>query len=195
MRKNLVLASSSKYRKTLLEKVFKDVHSIAPAIDERATRKSTPHELAIELGTQKAKSVASMLKGNNLIIGSDQVAILDGHQLHKPGNAENNIKQLASCSGKRVRFFTSVCLHDPEENTLRCDVDETIVTFKQLSEQDIQQYVSREPSYDCAGGFKVEGLGISLFESIETSDPNALVGLPLIKLCKLLGEYGISPLD
>ena len=195
MRKKLVLASSSKYRKILLEKLFQDVQSIAPSIDERAIQLDDPRELAIKLGASKARAVATKLKENGLIIGSDQVAILDGRQLHKPGDAKSNRKQLSSCSGKKVYFYTSICLLDKEQNQLACDCDETIVTFKHLSEHDIEQYVSREPAYDCAGGFRVEGLGISLFESIKTNDPNALVGLPLIKLCKLLAKFGISPLD
>lgn len=195
MQKKLVLASSSKYRKILLQKLFQDVESISPSIDERAISLDKPRDLAMELGARKARAVADMLQTDGLVIGSDQVAILDGQQLHKPGSTENNRKQLAHCSGKNVHFYTSVCLLDKEQDKLVCDCDETIVTFKQLSERDIDQYVSREPADDCAGGFKVEGLGISLFESINTNDPNALIGLPLIKLCSLLAEFGISPLD
>lgn len=179
----------------LLEKLFQEVKCISPAIDERAVSLCEPRQLAIELGKLKAKAVADQLDDNCIIIGSDQVAILEDQQLHKPGDAENNKEQLARCSGKKVRFYTSICLLDKERGTLLCDCDETIVSFRNLSAHDIDTYVDREPAYDCAGGFKVEGLGITLFKSITTEDPNALVGLPLIKLCKLLADSGISPLD
>ena len=164
-------------------------------IDERAIDAPTPRELALKLGELKAKAIAGKHPTKSIIIASDQIAILEGQQLHKPGNRENNRKQLEACSGKQVHFFTSVCLLEPESGKTLLECDETIVTFKDLSNSEIENYVEREPANDCAGGFKVEGLGIALFESIETEDPNALIGLPLIKLCRLLSEFGINPLN
>lgn len=195
MKKKLILASSSKYRKVLLEKLFRTLKCDAPMIDERAIVAPTPRELAIKLGELKAKAIADKHTLNSIIIASDQVAMLDGKQLHKPGDRDSNRKQLEECSGKQVHFFTSVCLLEPESGKVLFDCDATVVTFKHLSNREIENYVEREPAYDCAGGFKVEGLGIALFESIETEDPNALMGLPLIKLCRLLEEFGISPLN
>lgn len=195
MQRKLVLASSSKYRKALIEKLFQNIESLSPMIDERAVQAPNPRELAIKLGSLKARAVGDQCTGDQLVIASDQVAVLDGHLLHKPGDAENNRKQLNTCSGKQVHFFTSICLFDSKQGELISDCDETVVSFKRLSERDIAKYVAREPAYDCAGGFKVEGLGITLFDSIKTEDPNALIGLPLIKLCNLLSRFGISPLD
>ena len=195
MQKKLILASSSKYRKALLQKLFRTLTCDAPMIDERAVVATPPRALAIKLGELKARAIAEKHSANSIIIASDQVAMLSDKQLHKPGNRDNNCKQLEECSGKQVHFFTSVYLLEPESGKTLFDCDETIVTFKNLSNREIESYVEQEPAYDCAGGFKVEGLGIALFESIETEDPNALIGLPLIKLCRLLKEFGVNPLD
>lgn len=195
MNKKLILASSSKYRKAMLNRLFNDVECIAPTIDERATSAESPQALSRELGLLKANNVAQTLTENDtpsLIIGSDQVAVLGEQILHKPGNAEKNIEQLKACSGKTVNFYTSVCVLNSETLQSDCEVDTTIVQFRTLSQNEIEEYVAREPAQDCAGGFKVEGLGISLFESVESSDPNALVGLPLIELNRLLRSHGVN---
>jgi len=195
MQMPLILASSSKYRKNLLAKLFQNVQSIAPNIDERSFSSKSPAELAQILGTEKAFFVSKQHPSPALIIGSDQVAVLSNQVLHKPGSPEANIQQLEQCSGKRVHFYTSVCVINSETGKTLTDVDETVVEFRHLTTEQITEYLIREPAHDCAGGFKVEGLGISLFHSIKTEDPNALVGLPLIKLISILQEFGISPLN
>ncbi len=179
----------------MLNRLFNDVECIAPTIDERATSAESPQALSRELGLLKANNVAQTLTENDtpsLIIGSDQVAVLGEQILHKPGNAEKNIEQLKACSGNKVNFYTSVCVLNSETLQSDCEVDTTIVQFRTLSQNEIEEYVAREPAQDCAGGFKVEGLGISLFESVESSDPNALVGLPLIELNRLLRSHGVN---
>jgi len=188
---NIVLASSSKYRKSLLAKIFNDIQTHAPKVDERAVSIQEPIKLAQHLAYLKAHDVAQHITEHSIIIGSDQVASCEGELLHQPGNHENNIQQLMYCSGKQVSFHTAICLIDTKTQTTLEDIDTTTVKFKELSKQQVTNYVSREPAFDCAGGFKVEGLGISLFEKIDSTDPNALIGLPMIKLCNLLEKLGV----
>lgn len=194
MKPRILLASSSKYRQSLLKKLFNEVECLAPEIDERSIIESDPETLATKLAELKAQAALEKIKGRNtqsvLIIGSDQVAYCDEVFLHKPGSKENNCAQLAFCSGKTVTFYTAVSVLDSETQALKTRCDHTRVHFKTLSKDQIHSYVQREPAYDCAGGFKAEGLGITLFKEIESSDPNALIGLPLIQLCELLEEFG-----
>jgi MAF protein len=128
---------------------------------------------------------------NHLIIGSDQSAALDGRRVGKPGGRERTIEQLCAASGKTVDFYTAVCVLDTVSGASQRDLDITRVTFRVLDAAQIARYVEREQPYDCAGGFKSEGLGVALFERIETEDPNALVGLPLIRLIRLLEAFGV----
>jgi len=180
----LVLASSSPYRKALLDKLQLKFICANPDINETAINNEKPKELALRLAKEKAKALAESYP-NHLIIASDQVALLGNVQLHKPHNHANTIKQLQQSSGKSVTFYTSICI-------LNSDIDLCTVYFKSLNEQQIIRYVNSEQPYDCAGGFKSEGLGIALFDRIEGDDPNALIGLPLIKLIALLQKYNIA---
>lgn len=129
-----------------------------------------------------------------LVIGSDQVAWLDGEQLHKPGNRQNNIRQLQLCSGKCVTFYTAVALFNASSQTIQCQVVPYKTQFRQLTDEQIHNYVEREKAYDCAGGFKMEGLGIALFEHIRGDDPNSLTGLPMIALVSMLKNEGVDVL-
>ena len=191
---NLVLASSSPYRKALLEKLHLNFICAHPDIDEKAKKNEFPSQLALRLAHEKAMTLATNYS-KHLIIASDQVAILDQTQLNKPGNKINAIKQLQLASGKSVKFYTSVCVLNTATNELKSDIDISIVHFKNLSEQQIRNYINIEQPYNCAGSFKSEGLGIALFMRIEGDDPNALIGLPLIKLITLLESFKINILS
>jgi len=189
----LVLASSSVYRKALLEKLHLSFTCASPNIDETAQENETAQEQALRLAKKKAHALASTYP-KHLIIASDQVAILGNTQLYKPGNQERAIKQLQESSGKCVKFYTSICVLDTATMNYKNDIDICSVYFKKLSAEEIRNYVLLEQPYNCAGSFKSEGLGIALFKRIESEDPNALVGLPLIKLIELLKTFNINVL-
>lgn len=189
--RKVVLASGSRYRQGLLGKILPKFESQAPEIDESAQADEGPIQLAKRLAKSKAQALASSYP-DSLIIGSDQVAMLNGQQLHKPGDRNRCVEQLLASSGRCVEFHTSVCVYDAMTGVLHEGMDTTKVFFKTLSIQQIERYVDREQPYDCAGGFKSEGLGIALFDHMETRDPNALVGLPLLILCNLLEKSGVS---
>lgn len=186
-----VLASSSIYRKQLLEKLPISFITVSPEVDELAKNSELPEQLAHRLAVAKARAVQTQFT-QHLIIASDQVAILNGQQLTKPGDRNRTIKQLELCSGHRVAFYTSICLLNSTNGEYYCDIDKTTVHFKNLSKEQIIRYVDLDQPYDCAGGFKVEGLGIALFKGIEGQDPNALIGLPLIKLINLFEKFGVT---
>ena len=191
---SLVLASGSKYRKALLEKLNLRFICAQPNIDENTKGQELPTELAVRLAEEKARALATSYP-NHFIIGSDQVAMVDKTQLHKPGHKQAAIEQLRLCSGKQVKFYTSVCVLDTTNNQLRSALDICTVYFKNLTTQQINHYINIEQPYHCAGSFKSEGLGIALFERIAGDDPNALVGLPLIKLIQLLQAFDIEILS
>jgi septum formation protein len=187
---NIILASSSTYRKQLLAKVIAHFHCVSPNIDETQQKNETFTNLAKRLAVEKAKAIAEK-HPNSLIIGSDQVACLGSKQLHKPQTREKTIEQLMACQGKSAYFHTSLCLLNSKTNKIQTSVEHYETKFRNLSEQQISHYVDREPAFDCAGGFKMEGLGISLFEKISGDDPNILIGLPLIKLIQMLENEGV----
>jgi len=189
----LILASTSVYRRDLLSRISPRFRPIAPNVDEIALPHELPHALAVRLAQSKASALASNYL-EALIIGSDQVAVCEGKVLTKPGNVVNAMQQLQHCSGKTVNFYTAVCLIDTRFPLPRIyeALDITHVVFRQLLDQEISLYLKHEQPFDCAGSFKAEKLGIALFERIETNDPTALIGLPLIALCRLLREAGIS---
>lgn len=191
---NLVLASSSTYRKSLLEKLYLNFICAAPDINETAKPDENPRKLALRLAQEKAKTLACDYP-EHLIIAADQVAMLNHMQLEKPGNRHNAIQQLQLSSGSQVNFYTSICILNSATNETKSDIDTCTVHFKHLSDQQIQNYIDLEQPYDCAGSFKSEGLGIALFERIDGEDPNALIGLPLIKLIRLLNAFNIDVLD
>ena len=193
---SLVLASSSQYRKMLLANIGIQVDTHAPDIDETPFANESPTALSLRLAEQKAHKVAAELeKVNNdtIIIGSDQVALVQtdaGPQLlGKPGTSENAVNQLMACQGKQVSFYTALCLHQPIANKTITQVDETRVFFRHNSETAIRAYVDKEQPLDCAGSFKSEGLGVLLFDKIESRDPNSLIGLPIMLLNELLGAH------
>lgn len=188
---DLILASTSRYRKELLTRLGLEFRCERPETDESALPGEAPRELAMRLAVEKARAVAPRHPGA-LIIGSDQVASCAGERFGKPGNAERAIAQLTAMSGKEVVFDTAVALLDTRSDTVRALNVPTRVGFRTLSNDEIVRYVEREQPFDCAGSAKSEGLGISLLTHIRGDDPNALIGLPLIALCELLREAGLA---
>jgi MAF protein len=191
--KKLILASSSRYRAELLRKLGLPFETVSPDIDEARRPGESPEALVLRLAEEKARAVGSQT-ADPLIIGSDQVAVSEGEILGKPGTEERARAQLARLAGKPVLFYTGLCLLDAESAHAQTAVVLTAVTFRDLTPEEIRNYVERERPVDCAGSFKSEGLGIALFESIEGPDPNALIGLPLIELCRMLRAVGVSVL-
>ncbi|HMM57322.1 MAG: septum formation inhibitor Maf [Xanthomonadales bacterium PRO7] len=190
---DLVLASTSRYRRELLARLTPDFRCIGPQVDETAQTDESPAALAGRLAIAKAQAVAAKNPGA-IVIGSDQTADLDGCIIGKPGAVENAHAQLAACSGRSVAFHTAICVIDTRASPPRvlAAQDLTRVYFRELNADTIVRYVEGEQPLDCAGSFKCEGLGIALFDRIESKDPTALIGLPLITLCKQLREIGIS---
>lgn len=191
MHQQIVLASSSPYRRELLEKLGLSFVCDSPDIDETAQENETPERLVKRLAIEKAKAVATR-HSNALIIASDQAAILNNQILGKPGDHHVATQQLADASGNKVVFLTSLVLLNTSTQALQCEVVPYTVHFRTLDETEIDAYLSKEKPYNCAGSFKSEGLGITLFERLEGEDPNALIGLPLIKLHKMLANEGVS---
>jgi septum formation protein len=188
---SIVLASSSPYRRQLLSQLGLPFAWASPDIDETALPDETPAALVARLAQAKAQALATRYPAHWLI-GSDQAACLDNRILGKPGNLDNARRQLRACSGRRVEFLTGLCLLNSRDGTYETMVEPFAVTFRPLSDRQIEQYLTRERPFDCAGSFKVEGLGIALFERLEGDDPNALIGLPLIQLVTLLQRAGIE---
>ena len=187
----LILASSSRYRRALLGRLGLDFSCITPDVDEAELAGEMPAALAARLAALKACAI-EVRRG--LVIGSDQVPELDGKILRKPGKRDTALRQLAACQGRTVSFHTAICVIDAENGRRWAHVDETRVRFARLGLEQLERYVDIDEPYDCAGGFRVEGLGITLFTSVESSDPTALIGLPLISLTRILREAGIDPL-
>lgn len=190
---DLVLASTSRYRRELLARLTPGFRCVPPQTDETPLPGENPETLASRLAQAKARAVAKACPGT-IVIGSDQTADLDGRLLGKPGSVETACAQLAACSGHTVAFHTAICVIDARAlpPIILTAQDLTRVHFRKLDADTIARYVEREQPLDCAGSFKCEGLGIALFERIESNDPTALIGLPLIALCRLLREAGIE---
>lgn len=188
---NLVLASTSPYRRELLNRLGVPFSVTNPNTDESQLPDETPESLALRLSEAKARAVA-LSHPDSLIIGSDQVATVDGKIYGKPGSHERAVEQLRELSGKTVNFFTGLCLHNTRTGQTQVRGIPTLVTFRQLSDGEIENYLRREPAYNCAGSAKSEGLGIALLSSLQGEDPNALVGLPLIALCDMLRHEGVA---
>jgi len=189
----LVLASSSVYRGELLTRLGLPFATATPAIDESPAPGESAQALVRRLAEQKARAVTPE-ETPALVIGSDQVALLGGRILGKPGGAEANREQLRALSGREAQFLTSVCVWRAPDGPAFTELTVTPVRFRDLDEDEIMAYVAAETPYDCAGGFKSEGLGIALFDRIGGDDPTALIGLPLIALCRLLRRQGLDPL-
>ena len=186
-----ILASSSPFRKNLLAKILTEFTAVAPNIDETVCSGESPQQTATRLAEEKARAVVEKFP-TYWIIGSDQVALCASRILGKPGCRTAAVDQLRFISGKEVTFHTSVCVLSPGGNSSQSEIDNCKVKFKQLTEVQIQHYVARDQPYNCAASFKSEGFGIVLIERIIGEDPNALVGLPLIKLIKILEQFDIN---
>jgi|SRR5215831_18253419 len=187
----LVLASTSKYRRVLLERFALPFDVNGSLIDETPLPNEDPIGLVTRLAKAKAQAVADRFP-QGVIVGSDQVAVLGRSILGKPGTVERCIEQLKDASGQRVTFHTSVHVIDSRNRRHEAHVDTTMVLFRSLADSEIRSYVNREKPFDCAGGFKAEALGISLFERIDSQDPTALIGLPLIWLAGALRRAGFA---
>lgn len=190
MNQPLILASSSPYRKELLQRLLLDFEVFSPAIDESQLTNERPEQTALRLAQLKAKKIAET-HPDAIIIGCDQVATLDGIQLGKPGNHENAIEQLRMMRGKQVTFHSALCLYNAQTQHMQAEVVPYIVEFRNLSDTQIDRYLSIEKPYNCAGSAKSEGLGIALISAMHGEDPNALIGLPLIKLITMLTAENI----
>jgi septum formation protein len=187
----LVLASTSPYRRELLHRLGIAFEVASPDIDESPLSAETPAATAERLAVAKARAVAPRFP-RSLIIGSDQVAHLDGRVFGKPGTRERAIEQLTAQSGRSVTFYTALCLYNAAADRSQVVGVPVEVRFRRLGEEDIRRYLDREAALNCAGSARYEGLGISLIESIRGDDPNALIGLPLIALCDMLRREGVA---
>jgi MAF protein len=190
----LVLASTSPFRKALLERLGQPFSTAHPEADETRRPNETAHALVERLSSDKARAVAGRFP-EALIIGSDQVAVLDDEILGKPGTHEKAMEQLSAASGKEVLFLTGLCLLNAASGHAQVEVVSFTVKFRPLTTRQIENYLRREQPYNCAGSFKSEGLGIALFEAMKGEDPNALIGLPLIRLIAMLNNEGVDVLE
>ncbi len=185
----IVLASASPYRRRLLDRFLDDYHAVSADIDESNVDGLKPKALARHLARKKAETV-SMTARNSLIIGADQLAVLDGQVLGKPGDHQKAVEQLLAASGQAVTFRTAVCILDPVGRTRYEHVDKTTVRFRQFDRRLAESYLRHDEPYDCAGSFKIEGAGFVLFKAVTTDDPTALIGLPMIWVSDVLLELG-----
>lgn len=187
----LALASSSPYRRMLLERLGIPFEYAAPDVDETPSSGETPEQLTLRLALEKARALAGRFT-DHLIIGSDQVLLLDGQAVSKPGSHAAARDQLRRCSGRTVQLTTSLCLLNSRTGKHQLTSEPFQVSFRELDDESIERYLQREQPYDCAGSFKAEGMGISLFSALRGDDPNSLIGLPLIKLCEMLRQEGLQ---
>lgn len=185
----IVLASSSRWRRALLERLLDDFQTLPPALDETPREAEPPAVLVRRLAREKAEAVARQRRGA-LVIGSDQVAVLDGRVIGKPGSHERALEQLMQASGRTLTFLTAACVLDPARRQRHEHTDATEVRFRRFERRLAEHYLQRDEPYDCAGSFRVEGAGVVLFEHVRTDDPTALVGLPMIWLAARLAELG-----
>ncbi|MCK5662682.1 MAG: septum formation inhibitor Maf [Thiotrichaceae bacterium] len=187
----LVLASTSSFRKSVLSRLLIPFETFAPRVDETPLANESPKNLVTRLAEQKARA-ASLSYPKALIIGSDQVAVIGDTVLGQPGSHEQAIKQLTQASGKQVDFLTGLCLLNTNTNQAKTDIVRFSVTFRSLSLAQIENYLIKDKPYNCSGSFKSEGLGIALLESMDGNDPTAIIGLPLIRLIRMLEAEGMQ---
>lgn len=187
----IILASGSRYRQELLRRIVPEFSWAPPDIDEAQLADETPAGMAVRLARLKAEACRRDAP-DAVVIGSDQVPALRSTVLRKPGTRANTVAQLRQCSGHAVRFFTGVCVLGPGDALPESHVDLTTVRFRRLTPREIESYVDKEGPYDCAGGFKAEALGIALMDAIETADPTAIQGIPLIWLAACLSRRGVQ---
>lgn len=191
---DIILSSTSPFRKALLERLQINFTCESPDIDETPLKNETVEDMVVRLAIAKAQEVSNKYD-NALIIGSDQSAILNGEKLSKPGNFDNAFAQLSKASGQKITFQTGLCLLNSKTGNIQSVCIPYTVVFKTLTPSMIENYLRKEEPYNCAGSFKSEALGIALFERFEGDDPNALIGLPLIQLVSFLNNEGVCILD
>ena len=191
MKQALILASSSIYRRELLQRLQIPFNTVSPHVDEAIVDGETPQDTALRLSEEKAKKVGAEY-AHALIIGCDQVATLNGEQLGKPLNHQNATRQLKLMRGKEVTFHSALCLFNAATGAMQSEVVPTLVKFRALTDEQIENYLTKEQPYHCAGSAKSEGLGIALIEHMKGDDPNALIGLPLIRLITMLQNEDVS---
>jgi len=189
----ILLASSSSYRKALLERLHLAFQCASPEIDETPKPNETAEQLVKRLALEKARKIAPLYP-NALIIGSDQAAVLDGAIIGKPHTVENAVKQLQQANGKTLQLMTSLCLYNSHTDKYQLDMVPFAVSMRHLSDEALRRYVALDKPLDCAGSFKWEQLGIALFSSMQGDDVTALQGLPLIRLIDMLQEEGVMVL-
>jgi len=192
-KQSIILASTSPFRQQILQKICHSFESIDPKINEQLLNDESATELVARLAQAKAQAVVEQYP-NHLIIGGDQVAMINDQIIGKPHNFDNAFNQLRQASGQIITFYTGLCLYNSGTCNTQVVVEEFKVHFRQLSDEMITNYLHREQPYNCAGSFKSEGLGIALFSRLEGKDPNTLIGLPLITLIALLNNEGIEVL-
>lgn len=190
----LILASSSRYRREVLEKLHLPFECVSPDIDETPLADESPEQTSLRLAEGKARKVAEAYP-EALIIGCDQVATVDGLQIGKPGNHSNAVKQLTMLSGREVIFHSAICLYNSANRHMQSTIAPYYVKFKPLTPRQIETYLRLEQPYDCAGSAKSEGMGIALLEYMRGDDPNALIGLPVIALVNMLQQAGVDVLS
>ncbi len=192
MQKKLILASSSRYRRELLDRLGLEYDAESPDIDESSRPGETPKDTALRLSEMKARAIWEKHPGS-VVIGSDQVADLNGTKLGKPHTRERAIEQLTAMQGNVVVFYTALCVIDAEGRAEKL-LSPTTIRMRSLKRETIEAYVDREEPFDCAGAAKIEKLGIALMASVESDDPTSLIGLPLMKLTTLLANAGVEVL-
>ena len=185
----IFLASSSPYRRGLLDRFLDNYETVTPDVDESNVEGLPPAELATSLARKKAEAIVKNAR-QALIIGADQLAVLEDRVLGKPGDHQRAVEQLLAASGKSVTFLTAVCILDPIEKTRFEHTDRTTVRFRNFDRRLAEAYLRHDRPYDCAGSFKLEGAGFVLFESVQTDDPTALIGLPMIWVADRLLQLG-----
>jgi septum formation protein len=190
----LILGSTSRYRRELLDRLRIPFDVASPQVDETPAAREAPAALAQRLALAKAREVAARSAGDVIVIGSDQVADVDGEPIGKPGSHERAVEQLRRMSGREIVFQTAVAVVRPSTGFEQSVLVPVRVRFRPLDEDEIEHYLRLEQPYDCAGSAKCETLGIALLSAIESDDPTALVGLPLIRTCELLRHAGLDPL-
>jgi septum formation protein len=188
---DIILASTSPFRRELLERLELPFTTQSPGIEEERIEGESPTDMVQRLALEKARAVAQNLE-SGLVIGSDQCAVLNGMILGKPGDADRAFEQLKDSSGKTIIFHTGLCLLNAASNTYQLEDVLYEVRFRRLSDEQIRNYLDREQPYNCAGSFKSEALGITLFEAMQGEDPTALIGLPLIRLTAMLAAEGVQ---
>ena len=185
----LILASSSAYRRGLLDRFLDEYQTVSPEVDETNEEGLSAADLASDLARKKAEAISANAR-RALIIGADQLAVLDDQVLGKPGNHQRAVEQLMAASGKTVQFLTAVCILDPVSRTRHEHTDTTTVRFRDYDRRLAESYLRHDEPYDCAGSFKLEGAGFVLFEAVDTDDPTALIGLPMIWVADRLLQLG-----